>query len=499
MAAEKLELPAVGKSKPDVCDPPSRRAPLEVQCSRSAAVVEDGSPTPKDPKRRRFLPQGAAPDEFRTIRSLVDRFAHTPDAKSLIFVMVGLPARGKSFVSMRLARFLQWIGIETRVFNVGKYRRMTETGIQDANYFDPHSSTANSRREELAMHVCDEMLSWVCEGQGRFAVFDATNTTRARRSAVATRIGAREGVFVVFIESLCADADVLEINIQQKLSKSPDYSSMDVQAAREDLLERIRHYEKVYEPLDDEAIIVNGKRRMFSYIKLVNFASHVVAHNIYGRAATTVLPYLMALHIGSHPVWLVRMPHSAESVRDWRTAHKGEWPPPPHIRFSEHPLSPSGHEFADAIAKFVQRQTIDVAVFCCSYKRCTEVGDRLGGGRIRTSLNPQDRGACSGLSAAEIQAQYPEIWADPLTKRFVGGENLGDMLLRLMPTLIEIEQEMRPSLVVAPCSVLQVLYCYFAQHPVREAMSMDMPMHTVIEMRPDGGNFIEKRLAMSEL
>ena len=37
--------------------------------------------------------------------------------------MVGLPARGKTYISKKLARYLNWIGVTTRVFNVGDYRR----------------------------------------------------------------------------------------------------------------------------------------------------------------------------------------------------------------------------------------------------------------------------------------------------------------------------------------------------------------------------------------
>ena len=35
-----------------------------------------------------------------------------------------------------------------------------------------------------------------------------------------------------------------------------------------------------------------------SYIKLVNLSSHVIVHNLFGRCATNVLPFLMAVHVG---------------------------------------------------------------------------------------------------------------------------------------------------------------------------------------------------------
>jgi adenylylsulfate kinase-like enzyme len=49
--------------------------------------------------------------------------ALSPTPSKLVLVMVGLPARGKSYIARKLARYLRWRGHETRVFNVGSYRR----------------------------------------------------------------------------------------------------------------------------------------------------------------------------------------------------------------------------------------------------------------------------------------------------------------------------------------------------------------------------------------
>ena len=39
-----------------------------------------------------------------------------------VIVMVGLPARGKTYISRLLYMYLNWIGVNTRVFNLGEYR-----------------------------------------------------------------------------------------------------------------------------------------------------------------------------------------------------------------------------------------------------------------------------------------------------------------------------------------------------------------------------------------
>ena len=44
-------------------------------------------------------------------------------AAKLVIVMVGLPARGKSYITKKLQRYLSWQQHESRVFNVGNRRR----------------------------------------------------------------------------------------------------------------------------------------------------------------------------------------------------------------------------------------------------------------------------------------------------------------------------------------------------------------------------------------
>merc|ERR1719198_1057308 len=140
---------------------------------------------------------------------------------------------------MRLARFLLWTGSETRVFNVGQHRRTTETGVQDAAYFDPNSAAMVARREKLALEVIEEMLHWLEGGEERFAIFDATNTTKARRHKIAETLRRNRDLNVIFVESVCTDSAVLEANIAQKLSKSPDYARMPQAEARADLRQRV--------------------------------------------------------------------------------------------------------------------------------------------------------------------------------------------------------------------------------------------------------------------
>ncbi|PYH89743.1 6-phosphofructo-2-kinase 1 [Aspergillus ellipticus CBS 707.79] len=52
------------------------------------------------------------------------RIAQRDVGSKLVIVMVGLPARGKSYVTKKLARYLNWLQHDTQIFNVGERRRV---------------------------------------------------------------------------------------------------------------------------------------------------------------------------------------------------------------------------------------------------------------------------------------------------------------------------------------------------------------------------------------
>ena len=60
--------------------------------------------------------------------------------RPLAIILVGLPGRGKSYISRRLARFLSWLGLSSCIFQV------PHSGIGD--YFD-HTIEAHSTQRDL--------------------------------------------------------------------------------------------------------------------------------------------------------------------------------------------------------------------------------------------------------------------------------------------------------------------------------------------------------------
>lgn len=188
-------------------------------------------------------------------------------ASKLVVIMVGLPARGKSYITKKIQRYLAWQQHNTEIFNVGHRRRvaagMTEkeeaepvinnggdgssqpeqaaaillNGVpaplqeptelnldtphklekdeakelndQSADFFDPKNENARKVREQLALDTLDELLNYLlCHG-GSVGILDATNSTIHRRQLLVDRIKAKEPKLgILFIESVCTDKAV---------------------------------------------------------------------------------------------------------------------------------------------------------------------------------------------------------------------------------------------------------------------------------------------------
>ena len=70
---------------------------------------------------------------------------------------------------------------------------------------------------------------------------------------------------MLFIESICDDPVILERNYAMKLGNA-DYRGRDPAEARADFLARVAKYEKVYEPVVEDAL---------SYVKIFNVGQKV--------------------------------------------------------------------------------------------------------------------------------------------------------------------------------------------------------------------------------
>ena len=136
----------------------------------------------------------------------------------LIIIMVGLPARGKSYTSNNLCRFLNWCGVNCKVFNCGEYRRNILGGFQNSNFFDFENKDNFNKKEEISKRCFNDLLEWI-DKYGTVAIFDATNSNKVRRQYLIDKSDSRN---VIFLELITNDQSIIDRNLDLK-SISPDY------------------------------------------------------------------------------------------------------------------------------------------------------------------------------------------------------------------------------------------------------------------------------------
>ena len=88
------------------------------------------------------------------------RIAGRDVGAKLVIVMVGLPARGKSYIVKKIARYLNWLQHPTRIFNVGDRRRIAAGGGQTiaATTKVEHDLRESVRRMSVSGHTPMGML-----------------------------------------------------------------------------------------------------------------------------------------------------------------------------------------------------------------------------------------------------------------------------------------------------------------------------------------------------
>ena len=449
----------------------------------------------------------------------------TSSPEKFIFALVGLPARGKSYLSAKIVTYFNWSGVPARIFNAGSKRRVEEGATESgrSTFFSSSNKEALSRRNEIAMSTLQDAVQWLKEENGSMAIFDATNTTRERRCLIQeylSTIGL--GVKLVFIESICNDPAVLNENLLQKVRHSPDFAGLSEEAALNDLKARIGAYESVYETVSDD--------ENAAYIKIIDLANKVICFQIWGTVCMRCAQLLMSCHTGLRPVYLARAGH-CDGVDD---LSQGQWltnvamndspsgagvlgpysrPEPtmssPVAAYRERAdsnskmpssmtcnasLSESGKTFAKKFAKYIKQQghSEDLTPLSSTMTRAFQTAGYLG---IKeesilqfSSLGILDTGILHGLSVKYIQSFMPDDYAewerDPLHYRFPGGESILDMNKRLAEVVLEIERIRTPVAVVSHLSTIQSLVAYFTARSPSKIPHIVVPRHSIIVLQP---------------
>uniref|UniRef100_A0A8C1TK80 6-phosphofructo-2-kinase/fructose-2,6-biphosphatase 1 n=1 Tax=Cyprinus carpio TaxID=7962 RepID=A0A8C1TK80_CYPCA len=408
------------------------------------------------------IPQTKFPENFR--KSSRPQFTNCPT----MIVMVGLPARGKTYISKKLTRYLNWIGVPTQVFNLGQYRREVLQTYKNYEFFRPDNEEAMKIRRAYASNALTDIASYFTKEQGQVAVLDATNTTRERRGVI-INFAKEKGYKVFFIESVCDDPEIIEANTMQVKLSSPDYENYDKEEALVDFLKRIDCYKMSYVPLDEE------KDRHLSFIKIFNVGSRYLVNRVQDHIQSRIVYYLMNIHVTPRSIYLSRHGESELNLLGRIGGDTG--------------LSSQGQKYAKALAEFIRGQSIkDLKVWTSHMKRTIQTAEALGVPYEQwKALNEIDAGVCEEMTYEEIQATHPEEFAlrdqDKYRYRYPKGESYEDLVHRLEPVIMELERQ-ENVLVICHQAVMRCLLAYFLDKSEDDLPYLKCPLHTVLKLTP---------------
>ncbi|XP_067387835.1 6-phosphofructo-2-kinase/fructose-2,6-bisphosphatase 2 isoform X2 [Emydura macquarii macquarii] len=386
-----------------------------------------------------------------------------------LIVMIGLPARGKTYMSKKLTRYLNWIGVPTKVFNLGVYRREAVQSYKSYDFFRHDNKEAMKIRKQCALVALEDVKTYVMEECGQIAVFDATNTTRERRDLILNF--AKENAYkVFFVESVCDDPEVIAANILEVKVSSPDYPERNRENVMGDFLKRIECYQVTYQPLDPA-----NHDKDLSFIKVINVGQRFLVNRVRDYIQSKIVYYLMNIHVQPRTIYLCRHGESDYNLVGKIGGDSG--------------LSPRGKQFAQALKKFIAEQEIvDLKVWTSQLKRTIQTAESLGVPYEQWKiLNEIDAGICEEMTYEEIETQYPEEFAlrdqEKYLYRYPGGESYQDLVQRLEPVIMELERQGNV-LVIAHQAVMRCLLAYFLDKSADELPYLKCPLHTIFKLTP---------------
>ncbi|KAF9358960.1 hypothetical protein BGX26_000502 [Mortierella sp. AD094] len=413
-------------------------------------------------------------------------------AGAIGIILVGLPARGKTAISRSLSRYLRWLGVQTKVFSVGNYRRQI-VGVEVTNdFFSPANKATADMRAKIANACLDDMVQWFAEG-GQVGILDGSNTTEERRQELVERLKACN-VHPMFIETICDNPDIVDANIRSVKVSSPDYVGWDRADAVEDFKRRIENHVPFYATINDLSL---------SFVKVINAGEKIIVNNAQGFLQSKIVYFLTNLHISRRKIFFARNGVSLNE-QSYR---------------ADAPLAPAGHRYAENLKNFLlqlrenqalssptttaaQESPRQLAVWTSSRKRSFQTAAHFLDHeeiivRQRSVLAERNPGICDQMSAQEIQEKYPDecqrATNDPYRHRFPRAESYYDLANRLEKVILELEREKNDVLIVAHESVIRCLYGYLHGLPEAEIPSLEIPEEVLLELTPTAYAIEERR------
>jgi len=306
----------------------------------------------------------------------------------LYIVMVGLPARGKSTISIRLKETFRNNSIPTMIFNNGNLRREYRPARETyhAGFYDPENKPAVELRKKFALINIERAKKYL-RSKGQIAILDATNASRERRELIEEHLNDHP---ILFIECINNNKEILDLSIIQK-TKMPEFSHLDRDSAIKNFRERISYYETIYTPIKDER----------NFIRLDSLSNKLLEERL-----TDPIPYssrirdFLVTDVVKN-LFLIRHTETYFNVED---------------RIGGDPkLTQKGRSQAMALARFFKNKKISF-IFTSQTKRTIQTARPIKELQQACTIIPLkefneiDGGICDSMTYQEIREKMPEVY-----------------------------------------------------------------------------------------
>jgi broad specificity phosphatase PhoE/predicted kinase len=333
--------------------------------------------------------------------------------EKLYIALVGLPARGKSTLGLRLKEALRRDNIPTRIFNNGNLRRAYRPAEQTscAEYYSPHNESAMAERDNFARMNMERARNYLA-GSGQVAILDAANVSRSRRTGIEAFLDDHP---VLFIECVNDDEEILALSIEEK-TRLPEFGRLKAGRAAAEFKKRIDYYQMAYQPLKTER----------NYICLDSLQNRIV-----GEKHTDAMPlyaqlrdYLVTDEVKN--LFLIRHAQTTYNIEGRIGGDPG--------------LTAKGKQQARALGRFFSRKKISY-IFTSSKARTRLTAEAIARMQEDCRVIPLKEfdeisaGICEGMTYAEIEKKMPHVFSEREARKYSyvypGGESYESMKTRV--------------------------------------------------------------------
>eukprot|EP01086_Lenisia_limosa_P016607 TRINITY_DN6532_c0_g1_i1.p1 TRINITY_DN6532_c0_g1~~TRINITY_DN6532_c0_g1_i1.p1 ORF type:complete len:454 (-),score=87.40 TRINITY_DN6532_c0_g1_i1:87-1448(-) len=387
----------------------------------------------------------------------------------LLLIIVGLPARGKSFISGKLSRYLHFRGMTSKIFHIGQYRRKGLSQRPEPDFFSKENLDGLEKRKQHHFEALQDAMKQICDGSLEVGIIDGLFLQESwRKEALECIRESLPDLQVAFLELITTDDELVENNIKNVQIKSAKYSNMSAKEATADFKKKLGFLEEQYETMTE--------KEGLDYIKYYNAGETIRVRNVAGPIGSRIVFNLMQTHIQHRCIWLSRHGEAEDNV----TGRVG----------GDSSLTPQGEKYAQQLGDFVNiLDQPNIQCWTSTMERAVESTKYLPPHVTVKKFKALDEislGISDGMTLEEMRKKNPEIYCARMKDKFgyrpPRGESYSDLVERLEPLIMEMERTQGPVIIVAHKAVLRVIMGYFLESPLQTLPQLKVPLHHVIKI-----------------